>query len=180
MRNKEIKGYMADNEQTSDPFDKLYSRWATYALDKRRDPPSRERWDVIVMFLLTSRDPARQARYVDVASGKGESLGSDAYKLWLEMPDDTPNRTAPVHTKKELPEYEKAHLGSMRAVMEERGLGERYNSIVTGQVAFDTARSQKARKAQTSVMIMGCAGIGAIILMMLAVLLIIGIQLIGK
>jgi hypothetical protein len=171
---------MADNEQTVDPFDKLYSKWATFALVKRRDAPSRERWDAIVMFLLTSRDPARQERYVDVASGKGESLGSDAYKLWLEMPDDAPNRTAPARTNKELAEYEKAHLGSMRAVMEARGLGERYNSIVTGQVAFDTARSQRARKAQTSVLIMGCAGIGAIILMMLAVLLIIGVQLMGK
>jgi hypothetical protein len=171
---------MADNEQTADPFDKLYSKWATFALGKRRDAPSRERWDVIVMFLLTSRDPARQERYVDVASGKGESLGSDAYKLWLEMPDDAPNRAAPAHTKEELAEYEKEHRGSMRAVMEARGLGERYNSIVTGQVAFDTARSQRARKAQTSLIIMGCAGIGAIILMMLAVLLIIGIQVLGK
>jgi hypothetical protein len=171
---------MADNEQTVDPFDKLYSKWATYALDKRRDPPSRERWDAIVMFLLTSRDPARQERYVDVASGKGESLGSDAYKLWLEMPDDASNKTAPVRTKEELAEYEKEHLGSMRTVMEARGLGERYNSIVTEQVAFDTARSQRARKAQTSVVIMGCVGIGAIILMMLTVLLIIGLQVLGR
>lgn len=171
---------MADNEPTLDPFDKLYGRWATYALDKRRDPPSRERWDAIVMFLLTSRDPARQERYVDVASGKGESLGSDAYKLWLEMPDDAPNKTAPVRTKQEFAEYEKAHSGSMRAVMEARGLGERYNSIVTDQVAFDVARSQRARKAQTSVIIMGCVGIGTIILMILAVLLIIGLQMMGK
>ena len=178
MWDNEIKEDMADNEQTSDPFDKLYSKWAIFALDKRRDPPSRERWDEIVLFLLTSRDPARQARYLDVASGKGESLGADSYKLWTEMPEDTPGRAAPVHTKKEFAEYEKAHVGSMRGLMEARGLGERYNSIVTGQVAFDTARSQRARKAQTSLIIMGCAGIGAIILMMLAVLLIIGLQMV--
>lgn len=171
---------MADNEQTLDPFDKLYSKWAAYALDKRLDPPSREQWDATVIFLLTSRDPARQARYSDVLSGKGESLGSDAYGLWKDMPDYTPNRNAPVRTKKELAEYEKAHLGTMRAVMEARGLGERYNSIVTEQVAFDLARSQKARRAQTSIIVMGCAGMGAILLMMLAVLLIIGLQMLGK
>lgn len=173
---------MVDNVQITDaldPFDKLYNRWAIFTLDKRRDPPSRERWDEIVLFLLTSRDPARQARYLDVASGKGESLGADAYKLWTDMPEDASGRTAPVHTKKEFAEYEKAHIGSMRGLMEARGLGERYNSIVAGQVAFDAARSQRARKAQTSLIIMGCAGIGAIILMMLAVLLIIGLQM-GK
>jgi hypothetical protein len=171
---------MVDNEQTPDPFDKLYSKWAVYTLDKHRDPPSREKWDETIMFLLMSRDPNRQERYRDVASGKGESLGADAYELWSEIPENTPNRTAPVRTKKELPDYEKAHLGSMRSVMEARGLGERYDTIVTNQVVFDTARSQRARKAQTSVIIMGCAGIGAIILMILAVALIIGIQLLGK
>ena len=49
------------------------------------------------------------------ASGKGESLGADAYELWKEMPADTQNRNAPVRTKKELAEYEKEHLGTMRA-----------------------------------------------------------------
>jgi hypothetical protein len=169
---------MADNEQTLDPFDKLYDRWATYVMERHKNPPSREQWDAAVMFLLNSRDPDRQARYIDVASGKAESLGADAYKLWMEMPDTAPNKNAPVTKKKDLPEYEKAHYGAMRAVMEARGQGERYNNIITGQVALDEARSKRVRKAQTSVVIMGCAGIGAILIMMLAVLLIIGLQII--
>jgi hypothetical protein len=41
-------------------------------------------------------------------------------------------------------------------------------------------RSAKARKAQNSVLIMGCAGIGAIVIMMLTVFLIIGLQLAGR
>jgi hypothetical protein len=171
---------MADNEQTGDPFDKLYRKWAAFALDKRAGPPSREQWDATVMFLLTSRDPARQERYKDVLSGKGESLGADAYDLWKEMPNYTPNRNAPVRTKKELAEYEQAHLGTMRPLMEARGLGDRYNSIVTGQVVFDEARAQRAKKAQHSIIIMGCAGMGAILLMMLTVLLIIGLQMLGR
>lgn len=171
---------MDNSEKEQDPFDRLYSRWASYALDKGLAPPSRERWDATVLFLLSSQDPERVARYRDVVLGRGDSLGTDAYELWEKTPDYVPNRSARVKTQRELQIYEAAHLGSMRTLMEARGLGERYKAIVAGQVEYDRVRREKAKKAQNSVLIMGCAGMGSILLMMLSVLLIIALQMTGK
>src|SRR5215213_6825084 len=112
-----------------DPFDKLYSRWASIALDKRLDPPSRERWDATVLFLLMSEDPARVQLYKDIGLGRGESLGADAFELWTKMPDYTVKKSAKVKTQKELRAYEALHVGGMRELMEARGLGERYREI---------------------------------------------------
>jgi hypothetical protein len=167
-------------ETQPDPFDRLYSRWANYALDKRLDPPSRERWDDTVLFLLMSQDPERVALYKDIARGHGESLGADVYELWSKMPDYFVNRAAPVKTQAELKAYEQAHLGSMKALMEARGLGERYNAILAEQVEHDRVRSEKAKRSQNTILIMGCAGIGAIVIMMLVVFLIIALQMAGK
>ena len=169
-----------DSQQEEDPFDRLYSRWANHALDNSLDPPSRERWDTIVLFLLSSQDPERMLRYRDIASGRGESLGSDAYELWAKTPNYMPAKSACVKTQRELKAYEVAHIGSMCKLMEARGLGKRYRSIITEQVEYDKARRERARRAQNSVLIMGCAGIGAIVLMMLAVGLVIALQLTGK
>ena len=169
-----------ESQVEQDPFDRLYSRWANHALDKRLDPPSRERWDVIVLFLLSSADPERVGRYRDVGLGRGESLGADAYELWDKTPDYVANKTARVKTQKELNAYEAAHVGSMRQLMEARGLGERYRAIVEGQAEYDRARRERAKRAQNSVLVMGCAGMGAILLMMLIVFLIIALQLMGK
>lgn len=164
----------------SDPFDKLYSRWANIALDKRSDPPSREKWDATVLFLLMSKDSARVTLYRDISLGRGESLGADAYDLWKKMPDYTVKKYAGVKTQKDLRAYETVHLGGMRELMEARGLGEKYREIINNQVEYDKVRGAKARKAQNSIIIMGCSGIGAIVLMMLAVLLIIALQWAGK
>ena len=119
------------------------------------------------MFLLSSRDPERVARYRDVATWRGESLGADAYELWDKMPDYLPNKSAKVKTQKELEAYEAANLGTMRVLMEARGLGERYREIVAAQIEHDWIRQEKAKRAQNNVLIMGCAGMGAILLMMM-------------
>lgn len=167
-------------KREQDAFDRLYSRWADNALDKRLDPPSRQRWDEAVLFLLLSEDPERVARYMDIGLGRGESLGSDAYELWRKMPDYMPNRVVKVKNQRELKEYEAVHVGSMRDLMQRRGLGELYDALMLRQAEFDRVRREKAKRAQSSVMIMGCAGMGAIVLMMLAVGLVIALQLTAK
>ncbi|MEO5953256.1 MAG: hypothetical protein ABIQ44_12390 [Chloroflexia bacterium] len=163
-----------------DPFDKLYSRWANIALDKKLDPPSRERWDATVLFLLMSKDPERVRTYKDIRLGRGENLGSDAFDLWKKMPDYTVNKSAKAKTQKQLKAYEELHIGDMHTLMEARGLGDLYNEILARQVEFDTVRNARAKRTQNSILIMGCAGIGTIVLMMLAVFLIIGLQLAGR
>lgn len=169
-----------DSQQQPDPFDTLYSRWANNALDTRLDPPSRERWDAIILFLLSSQDPERVTRYRDIGLGIGENLGSDAFELWSSMPEYTTNKSAPVKKRADLKAYETSHLGAMRRLMAARGLGERYEAIVAEQVEYARARSKKAKRAQNSILVMGFVGIGAIVLMMLAVGLLIALQLVGK
>lgn len=171
---------MKPSPDNQDPFDKLYSRWANFALDKRLNPPSRERWDDTVLFLLMSQDPERVLLYKDISRGRGDSLGADAYELWSKMPDYFTNRSAPVKTQNELRAYEDAHVGSMRVLMESKGLGERYQAILAEQIEYDRVRREKAKRSQNTIMIMGCAGIGSIVIMMLVVFLIIGLQLAGK
>jgi hypothetical protein len=168
------------SERTPDPFDRLYSKWAGLALERRDDVPSRERWDSAVLFLLLSEDPDRVARYRRVEANGPESLGSDAFELWSKLPNYMPNRNAPVRTQNDLRTYEILHRGAMQELMEARGLGERYSAIVAEQEEYELQRKAKARRGQTSVMIMGCAGMGAILIMMLTVLLIIGLQLTSK
>ncbi len=167
-------------EQDQDPFDRLYSRWANHALDRRLDPPSRERWDATVLFLLSSEDPERMARYRDIGLGRGESLGADAYELWAKTPDYFENKSAHMKTQRELNEYEQTHRGSMRSLMEARGLGDRYRAMVERQVEYDRVRKEKAKRAQNRILVMGCAGMGTILLMMLVVFLIIALQLVGN
>lgn len=164
----------------SDPFDILYSRWANIALDKKLDPPSRERWDATILFLLLSQDPDRVRTYKDIRLGRGENLGSDAFDLWKKMPDYTINKSAKVKTQKQLKAYEEQHIGDMHKLMEGRGLVDLYNEILARQIEYDTVRNAKAKRTQNSIIIMGCAGIGAIVLMMAAVFLIIALQLAGK
>jgi hypothetical protein len=171
---------MADNERTPDPFDRVYSKDANRAVDGNQNPPSRERWDEIVLFLLMSKDPQRVARYRIVESHASESLGADAHELWSKMPNYMPNKVAQVRTRSELRAYEAAHLGSMQRLMEARGLGERYKLMITEQEEYARLRREKARRGQTSVIVMGCVGIGAILIMMLIVFFIILFQLLSR
>ncbi len=167
---------MAGPEPGTDPFDRLYKRWAELSLDKNPAPPSRERWDLTVLFLLSSQDPERVRRYTNVEATGPESLGSDAYDLWGKMPPYTPNLSAVVHTLPELRAYEKEHRGSMRRLMAERALLGRYDAIVQAQDQYWHTRKAKAAKGQTSVIIIGCAGMAAILMMALTVLLIIALK----
>jgi Asp/Glu/hydantoin racemase len=96
------------------------------------------------------------------------------------MPDYTVNKSAGVKTQKELEAYEAANRGTMRTLMEARGLGERYREIVAAQVEYDRIRQERAKRAQNSVLIMGCAGMGAIVLMIMVVFLIIALQMTGQ
>jgi len=162
-----------------DLFDRLYIKWATFALDKRMDPPSRERWDEIVLFLLMSKDPIRVARYRRIEADGPESLGSDAYDLWKKMPDYMPGRAPGVKTQPQLNAYAAAHQDSMCGLMEQRGLLDLYNAIVTQQEEIELERKARARRGQTSVIIMGCAGMGAILVMMLLVFIIIALKMLG-
>ena len=168
------------SEPAEDTFDRLYSKWANYALDRRKDPPSRERWDLTVLFLLMSEDPDRVTRYHRIEANGPDTLGSDAFELWSKTPDYTPNRVAPVRTQADLRAYEIAHRGSMRELMEARGLAERYRTIAAEQEEYERIRREKARRGQTSVIIIGCAGMGAILIMILTVLFIIALQMAGK
>src|SRR5687767_6651605 len=108
-------------EDNTDPFDRLYKRWAEHAIGKRTDPPSRERWDQIVSFLLQSEDPERRRRYSYIESYGSETLGADAYALWEKMPEYTENRSVPAATWPELNAYEELHRGSMARLMQAQG-----------------------------------------------------------
>jgi hypothetical protein len=90
------------------------------------------------------------------------------------MPPYTQNLTAPVHTEAELRDYEATHRGSMKRLMDARGLAERYREIVDTKP--DPAR---VRAGQTRVMLIGCAGIALIGLMVAVVVLIIIIKLLS-
>jgi hypothetical protein len=162
-----------------DLFDRLYMKWAALALDKQLDPPSRTRWDEIVLFLLMSKDPARIARYRRIEADGPETLGSDAYDLWKKIPDYMPARAAGIKTQPQLEAYAAAHHGKMRELMERRGLLDLYNTIIAQQEEIERERRARARRAQTSVIIMGCAGMGAILIMMLLVFIIIALKMIG-
>jgi hypothetical protein len=162
-----------------DLFDRLYIKWATAALDKQKDPPSRERWDQIVLFLLMSKDPVRVVRYRRIEADGPESLGSDANDLWKKMPDYMPGRAPGVTTQPQLNAYAEANQGTMRTLMEQRGLLELYNAIIAQQEEIERERKARARRGQTSVIIMGCAGMGAILIMMLLVFIIIALKMTG-
>jgi hypothetical protein len=162
-----------------DLFDRLYLKWAAVALDKQLDPPSRGRWDEIVLFLLQSEDPARIARYRRIQADGPETLGSDAYDLWKKMPDYMPGRAEGIKTQPQLEAYAAAHHGTMRELMERRGLLDQYNTVIAQQEEIERERRARAKRAQTSVIIMGCAGIGAILIMMLLVFIIIALKLMG-
>jgi hypothetical protein len=162
-----------------DLFDRLYMKWATIALDKQLDPPSRERWDEIVLFLLMSKDPDRVLRYRRIEADGPESVGSDAYDLWKKIPEYMPARAPGVKTQPQLATYAEAHHGSMRVLMEQRGLLDLYDTIIARQEEIERERRARARRGQTSVIIMGCAGMGAIVIMMLIVFIIIALQMTG-
>ena len=162
-----------------DVFDRLYIKWASFALDKRMDPPSRERWDEIVLFLLMSKDPLRMARYRRLESDAPGSLGNDAYDLWKEMPDYMLGSATGIKTQPALKAYAEAHQGTMRQLMERRGLLDLYNTIIVQQEEIEQERRVRARRGQTSVIIIGCAGMASILLMILIVFAIIAFKLIG-
>lgn len=166
-------------EEGTDPFDRLYKVWAEHAMRRRTDPPSRERWDLTVLFLLMSKDPNRMRRYAYIESPQPESLGADAYELWQQMPEYTVNRSAPCRTLEELGHYEVAHRWHMKRLMYERGMGERYEEIVTAQEEHERAYKARARRGQTSVLTIGCAGMALLAFMILTVLLIIAIKMSG-
>lgn len=167
----------SSQQPTPDPFDRLYLQWAAHAMEKRLDPPSRERWDVIVLRLILSKDPNRVARYKRLEAGGEESLGADALELWQKTPSYTPNLSVKVKDRAALHAYAQSQTGSMRRLMEGQGEGERYAQIVSEYEAYLAERKARAKSGQRSVLIMGCAGMGAILIMMLTVLLIIALQM---
>lgn len=169
----EVKG---QNSDSADAFDRLYRRWAEHALGKRRDPPSREVWDSIVLRLLLSEDPVRVRSYRRIDTWGPESLGEDAYELWSMMPDYTANRSVPAKTRKDLVAYSEAHLGSMKRLMQAQGLGDRYESIMETQRQIQS----QIKRGQSRVLTIGCVGISAMIFMFLIVLLIIIINLVSQ
>jgi hypothetical protein len=165
-----------------DLFDRLYIKWATVALRKQMDSPSRERWDEIVLFLLMSKDPVRIARYRRLEAEGPDSLGGDAYDLWEKMPAYMSNRAdgcAGIKTQSELTAYAEAHQDTMSQLMERRGLLELYNTIIAQQEEIERERRTRARRGQTGIIIMGCAGMGAILIMMLVVFIIIALKMAG-
>jgi hypothetical protein len=168
---------------TTDPFDRVYSYWAEQAIGQRKEPPSRERWDAIVLRLILSEDPDRMRRYRNLeATGPG-SLGADAYELWSKMPAYTPNLSVPSGNWPDFHAYEEAHRGSMKRHMGGQGLLDTYNEMVSGErrsqepKELTEAQQAKAKRAQANVMIIGCVGMAAIAFMILTVLLIIAFQL---
>ncbi len=173
-----------------DPFDRLYLRWAETTFSRGPDTPSRERWDEIVLRLISSQDPERVRLYRRIEAAGEDSLGADAYALWHKLPDYTPDRSAPAKTRPELTAYAGEHIGSMRRLMEARGLGDKYEAIIAGQPPPRAASreatapgkpvdSTQARGAQTRIMLIGCVGIMIIVFMMLTVLLIIVLKTLG-
>lgn len=161
------------NPQSEDPFDRLYLEWAKTAISKRLDPPSRERWDAIVLRLILSEDPDRIRRYKWLESTLPDGLGADAFDLWQKTPDYTPNLSVPLKTLAAFEPYEAAHRGSMRRLMEAQGLGDRYASILADYEQYLIERKARIKHGQTRVLILGCAGLGFILLMVLTVLVII-------
>lgn len=177
-----------DSSLEEDPFDRLYVRWADHAMRKRLDPPSRERWDEIVLRLISSEDPERVRLYRRIEAAGDDTLGGDAYALWSKMPDFYTNRTVSVRTWPQFLEYAKEQRGSMRRLMEAKGLGEKYNAIVAAQSPsrkksrFDPENpgdKPRVRRSQTSVVVIGCAGIAAMLIMALTVLLIVILRVSG-
>lgn len=167
-----------------DPFDRLYERWAEHALRKHLDPPSRERWDEIVLRLISSEDPERVRLYRRIEAAGDDTLGGDAYGLWSKMPLYTTNRSVALKTLPQLAEYATGHHGSMRRLMEAKGLGEKYHAIVAAQKPKrsrfsidpdDPADKPRVRRSQMSVLAISCAGMLALILMALTALLLIAI-----
>jgi hypothetical protein len=166
----------------ADPFDRVYRHWAETAVKQHLDPPSRERWDKIVLRLILSEDPARVRRYRLLEDSGPEGLGADAYELWQKTPPYTENLSIKFAGWPDFDAYEQAQRGSMKRLMEGQGLGERYRLMVEAREQhrrtpeYDPAR---VKRAQTSVVIIGCVGIALIGVMMLAVLVIIAVRLGG-
>lgn len=180
----------AGADRAADAFDLLYLRWAETALNTRQGAPSRERWDELVLRLISSLDPDRVRLYRRIGATGEDSLGADAYDLWRKMPDYTPGLHAPAKTWPELAAYAEAHRGSMRRLMQARGLGDKYNSAVAGQPGSHTPSLEsqplgkavdrvQARRAQTRIMLIGCVGMMALLFMVLTVLLIIALKALG-
>ncbi len=174
------------SQLAEDPFDRVYMRGAEQAMRKQLDPPSRERWDEIVLRLISSEDPERVRLYRRIEAVGNDTLGGDAYELWSKMPLYTANRSVPVKTVRQLTEYAKRHRGSMRRLMESKGLGEKYSSMVAAQTPrksrlsidpADPADKPRVRRSQMSLLVIGCVGMGVLLLMLLTALLIIGIGL---
>lgn len=176
---------MTDQAPTQDPFDKIYTHWAEQAVKRHLDPPTRERWDSIVLRLILSEDPARVRRYSRLEDSRPEGLGADAFELWRKTPPYTENLSRPFNGWEEFGAYEEKTRGSMRRLMERDGLGERYSAMIEAQERYsytskpDEERLARARRGQSAIILMGCAGIAAIAVMMLTVLLIIAIRLNG-
>jgi hypothetical protein len=166
-------------DKADNPFDRLYSHWASHALDKNTNPPSRRRWDEAVYFLLRSEDPDRRTRYRRIAATQQGSLGADAYDLWRQLPDYTPDKHAPVKTQSDLRYYEGVNAGSMGRYMESIGQGEWYRRILDEQAEVERQRREKGRRGQMSVVLIGCVGLAAIAVMILTVLLIIALRMAG-
>jgi hypothetical protein len=177
--NFELENSMA--EESTDPFDRLYASWARQVIGKRAAPPSRERWDSIVLRLILSEDPDRVNRYRRIEGTEPESLGADAYELWSKMPSYTPNLTVSAAQWPDFAEYERAHRGSMKRLMGDQGLLERYDAIVAAQSepARTPADRAQARRAQAGVLIIGCVGMSLIAFMVLTVLLIMALRFSG-
>jgi hypothetical protein len=164
-------------QDSPDAFDRLYSEWAKTAIKQRLDPPSRERWNAIVLRLILSEDPDRIKRYKWLESTLPDGLGADAYDLWQKTPDYTPDLSVPYKTIAAFEPYEQSQQGSMRRLMESQGLGDRYASILADYEQYLIERKARIKHGQTRVLIMGCAGIGFMLLMVLAVLVIIFFRL---
>jgi hypothetical protein len=164
------------SQAEADPFDRLYARWAKQTVRANHDPPSRERWDMIVLRLILSEDPDRVRRYRYIETSGQDSLGADAFELWSKTPKYTPNLSV---SREGFEVYEEAQRGSMRRLMEQQGLLERYDAIVAaqGQRVLTPEEKARAQRAQQQVLIMGCAGIGLIGVMVLIVLLIMAVKL---
>ena len=172
-------------DPATDAFDRIYAHWAGEAAAKRMDPPSRERWDAIVLRLISSEDPDRVRRYSRPEATGPESLGADAYELWLKLPEYTPNRTIPLGIWPDFASYEKAQRGSMRRYMEAHGLLSKYNALVgppiEGAQAEQRSEAEKARarNAQARIVVIGCVGMSLIAFMALTVLLIMALRMAG-
>lgn len=166
---------------TGDAFDRLYRRWAEYALSKNLDPPARERWDLIVWRLVSSLDPNRIVRYSRIDADGPDSLGADAYELWSKTPTYTPGLSIKAKTMREVGEYEQRTRGSMRVLLESKGQLDLYERMLQADATHvlprTTEEQARARKAQIRVLTIGCIGISIIVFMALTVLLIAAVKL---